>query len=75
MRLRALEKQDSHFKIGLQGGVPVAIGYIPIAVTYGFLARSTGLSLRETVLMSLLVFVGAAQLHVAGYALKTNRYV
>lgn len=45
------------FKIAL----PIAIGYIPIALTYGVLAKQSGLSLVELTLMSALVYAGASQ--------------
>ncbi len=51
----------SQFRLGLQDGVSIAIGYAPIALTYGLLAKTAGLTLVETVLMSLIVFAGASQ--------------
>lgn len=56
-----IEKPVSQFKQGLNGGLSIAIGYMPVAITYGFLAKATGLSLFETVLMSLIVYAGASQ--------------
>ncbi|CAG9622968.1 AzlC family ABC transporter permease [Sutcliffiella rhizosphaerae] len=53
--------KPSSFRNGLQAGVSIAIGYIPIAITFGLLAKSANLSISETILMSLLVFAGAAQ--------------
>lgn len=53
--------KSSQFRLGLQDGVSIAIGYAPIAFTYGLLAKTAGLSLFETVLMSLIVFAGASQ--------------
>lgn len=59
------EKRISHkgreFKTGIQAGMSVAIGYIPIAITYGLLAKTTGLPLLATLAMSVLVFAGASQ--------------
>ncbi|WNB91393.1 AzlC family ABC transporter permease [Bacillus sp. NEB1478] len=49
------------WKKGVQAGLPIAIGYMPIAFTFGLLAKSAGLSLFETVGMSLIVFAGASQ--------------
>lgn len=46
---------------GLRSGIPLAAGYIPVALTFGLLAKTTGLSLFETFLMSALVFGGASQ--------------
>ncbi|MGF3102156.1 AzlC family ABC transporter permease [Rossellomorea sp. DUT-2] len=54
-------KKVSDFRLGLQGGLSIAIGYMPVALTFGLLARTTGLTVTETVLMSMLVFAGAAQ--------------
>lgn len=51
----------NQFKQGVLGGISIAIGYLPIAITYGLIARSTGLSLTETVLMSVIVYAGASQ--------------
>ncbi|MGM0410335.1 MAG: AzlC family ABC transporter permease [Bacillota bacterium] len=46
---------------GLKAGFPVAIGYLPIALTFGLLARNSGLSFINTFLMSVMVFAGASQ--------------
>lgn len=54
-------KQVTEFKKGSQSGISIAIGYMPIALTFGLIAKTTGLSLGETVMMSMLVFAGAAQ--------------
>ncbi|WP_096273720.1 AzlC family ABC transporter permease [Paucisalibacillus globulus] len=48
-------------KRGLAVGFPIMLGYIPIAITYGVLAKQAGLSLMELTLMSVLVFAGASQ--------------
>jgi 4-azaleucine resistance transporter AzlC len=46
---------------GIKSGVPIFIGYLPIAIAFGLLARNTGVPLAHTVGMSLLVFAGASQ--------------
>lgn len=48
-------------KRGLTVGFPIMLGYIPIAITYGVLAKQAGLTLTELTLMSVLVFAGASQ--------------
>lgn len=53
--------KSSPFRQGVQAGVTIAIGYMPIALMFGFLAKTTGLTLAETVLMSVIVFAGASQ--------------
>ncbi len=49
------------FGDGVKDGLPIAIGYFPIAMAFGILSRGTGLSLTETVGFSLILFAGAAQ--------------
>ncbi len=51
---------------GLQSGLSIAIGYMPIALAFGLLAKNTGISLAHTVGMSLLVFAGASQFMALG---------
>lgn len=49
------------FRNGLKKGFSIAIGYMPVAFTFGLLAKSTGLTLIETISMSIFVFAGASQ--------------
>ncbi|PSL28371.1 4-azaleucine resistance transporter AzlC [Planomicrobium soli] len=49
------------FTAGLKAGTSIAIGYFPIALTFGLLAKTTGLSIIEATAMSIFVFAGAAQ--------------
>lgn len=49
------------FTDGLKAGSSIAIGYFPIALTFGLLAKTTGLSIFEATAMSIFVFAGAAQ--------------
>lgn len=49
------------FTAGLKAGTSIAIGYFPVALTFGLLAKTTGLSLVEATAMSIFVFAGAAQ--------------
>lgn len=41
--------------------LPIILGYFPLGLAFGVLAREAGLGLMETSLMSLLVFAGAGQ--------------
>ncbi|WP_071459096.1 AzlC family ABC transporter permease [Bacillus massilinigeriensis] len=58
---RTVDDNDGEFREGLHSGVSIFIGYLPVAMTFGLIAKATGLTLIETVMMSLLVFAGAAQ--------------
>jgi len=42
-------------------GLPIVIGVIPFGITYGIVGLAVGLTPAETLLMSLVVFAGAAQ--------------
>lgn len=46
---------------GVVASFPIFVGYIPVAVTFGLLAKSIGITLGETFLFSALVFAGASQ--------------
>ncbi|PLR67395.1 MULTISPECIES: AzlC family ABC transporter permease [Bacillaceae] len=61
MATTAFLNKQSHFSGGMAAGLSIAIGYMPVALTFGLLANDTGLTLSETVLMSIFVFAGAAQ--------------
>ena len=51
----------SEIKDGIYAGFPVLIGYFPIAVTFGLLAKSVNISLIESFCFSAFVFAGASQ--------------
>lgn len=55
------ESNRTQFIQGVTAGIPVALGYIPIAITFGLLARSADLPFYIPVLMSGFVFAGASQ--------------
>jgi 4-azaleucine resistance transporter AzlC len=58
--------EAEQFRTGLLKTVPVVIGVIPFGLAYGVLAVQAGLSIGETLLMSLVVFAGASQFMAAG---------
>ncbi len=49
------------FAEGVRAGVPIAVGYLPIAVTFGLLARSLGVPGYAAMAMSLILYAGASQ--------------
>ena len=49
------------FYQGVKKALPVAVGYLPIAITFGVVARATGLPSAMIILMSVMVFAGASQ--------------
>lgn len=53
---------NKDFVAGARGALPILIGVIPFAMITGVAAVSVGLTLLETIGMSVLVFAGASQL-------------
>jgi len=51
---------------GIQAALPIVLGYLPVGMAYGVLARAAGLSVWETGAMSLIVFAGASQFIAVG---------
>lgn len=51
----------SNLKNGIYSGIPIFIGYFPIAVTFGLLAKSVNISFFESFCFSALIFAGASQ--------------
>ena len=51
---------------GVFRAAPILLGYIPIGFAYGVLAQKAGLSVFNTLLMSLIVFAGSSQLIAVG---------
>jgi len=54
------------FKDGIKDGIPIFLGYFPIAMAFGILSRGTGLTLIETLSFSFILFAGAAQFIAVG---------
>src|SRR5699024_3646124 len=46
---------------GFIAGIPLILGYLPVAVTFGVLAKQSGMSMTELTFMSLFVYAGASQ--------------
>lgn len=49
------------FKKGIKAGIPIFMGYFPIAITFGLIAKSSGISSLLAVVMSAISFTGATQ--------------
>lgn len=46
---------------GALASAPIVIGYFPIAMAFGLLAKNTGVSIQDTGFFSLIVYAGASQ--------------
>ncbi len=49
------------YKDGIVSAFPIFIGYIPISITFGLLAKSISLTMLDAFLFSVIVFAGASQ--------------
>jgi branched chain amino acid efflux pump len=56
----------NRFLDGVRAALPIMLGYVPVGIAYGVLARQAGLSPAEAIAMSLLVFAGASQFIAVG---------
>ena len=52
---------DNQFKEGVRAALPIVVGYLPVGMAFGVLARKAGLSPVEAGSMSFLVYAGASQ--------------
>lgn len=52
--------------VGTRSAVPIMLGYVPVGIAYGVMARQAGLNTWQTVLMSLTVYGGASEMMAAG---------
>jgi 4-azaleucine resistance transporter AzlC len=57
----ALQRRLKDFWQGVVVSIPIVVGYLPIGIAYGILARQAGFSLFQAVSLSLFVYAGAAQ--------------
>lgn len=51
----------AHFRRGILDALPILLGVVPFGVAFGIVGLTVGLTPFETILMSLIVFAGAAQ--------------
>jgi 4-azaleucine resistance transporter AzlC len=54
------------FLAGARACLPVVLGYLAIGMAFGVVARTTGLSVAEATLMSVVLYAGSAQFITAG---------
>lgn len=54
------------FRMGVRQALPIVLGYLPIGLSYGVVAQQSGLSPLEALLMSVIVYAGAAQFAASG---------
>ncbi len=55
-------EKGREFLAGMRAGIPIVLGYIPVAVAYAVMARQAGFTAAETAAMSVAVYAGASQM-------------
>jgi len=58
--------KGSELERGVRAGIPIALGYIPLAITFGVLARASGLGVGIAAMMSVVIYSGASQFLTVG---------
>lgn len=56
-----MKSKSQTFFAGCKAGLPIAIGYLSISITFGVLSTAAGLHVFEATAMSALVYAGASQ--------------
>lgn len=49
------------FKNGAKAGIPIALGYIPIAIAFGIMSKASGIPNMISILLSFVLYAGASQ--------------
>ncbi|WP_417793832.1 AzlC family ABC transporter permease [Terasakiella pusilla] len=61
MNTEKVMSRPAPFVAGLQDGIPLLGGYIPVAISFGLVSLQSGFGVWETILISTLVYAGASQ--------------
>ena len=54
--------ENNNFKMGIRDGIPIGLGYLSVSFAFGIFAIASGLSVWETLLISMLNLTSAGQL-------------
>jgi 4-azaleucine resistance transporter AzlC len=54
-------REDATLLQGVRSGLPIVVGYLPIAFSFGVAATNFGFSVREAVFLSAVIYAGASQ--------------
>lgn len=70
-----MAKKDGLFKTGLKDGLPIGIGYLPVAFTLGVNAQGYGHSMCKSLAMSALSFTGVGQMTLMDLMSRSASYI
>ena len=71
--LRKIMKKD--FIEGAKAAIPIILGYIPVGIAYGMMAKATGLTFFKALSFSLFVYTGAGQMAAVTMLSQNAAYV
>lgn len=54
------------YKEGFKSALPIVLGYLPIGIAYGLISVNGGMTIAQTVAMSLVLYAGSAQFIASG---------
>lgn len=63
------------FVEGAKAATPIILGYIPVGIAYGMLAKATGLTFFKALSFSLFVYTGAGQMAAVTMLAQNAAYV
>ena len=64
---QSISSNKKEFRNIFTAALPVVMGYVPVGFAYGVLGVNAGISTLNTILMSIIVFAGSAQLMATGF--------
>lgn len=60
------DRRDGGWLSGVAVATPIVLGFVPVGIAFGILARKAGISVANTLLLSLLVYAGSSQFVAVG---------
>ncbi len=75
MRSENRSEENNSFTVGLSGGIPIGLGYLSVSFAFGIFAVSSGLSVLESIMISLFNLTSAGQLAAVPIIASTGSYI
>lgn len=67
--------RKKHFAAGIQDGIPICLGYLAVSFTFGIMAKKVGVSIFDTVLISITNVTSAGQFAGLSLIASTASYI
>ena len=62
----SVDRRDGGWLSGVIVALPIVLGFVPVGIAFGILARHAGISVANTLFLSLLVYAGSSQFVAVG---------